>query len=179
MPKGTRKGSPDISALRKAQISRRYQELGGPNKRGAASQTAREFNIKGSGASSKVKAIDSQVRDGKASSTRNRGRKCLYSEAIGQKIDAIFAEDDRRTYEEVGAELGVHKATAHRYATKHRDYKCITGKRKVRLEEVGHAAHDQGEELALPTAARRLSDLASLAQHAGKRPGAREMAAPA
>ena len=134
MPSGTRKGSPNIDTPLKPQISRRFQELGGEKALGAASQTAREFQIKGEKGASKAKKIDSQVRDGKASrkdrpdSTRNCGLKRRFSETISREIEEIFAEDDLQTYREAGAKLELPEATLRRYATKYSDFRCLTRK---------------------------------------------------
>ena len=55
------KGSPSVSTLEKAAISRHYQQELYINKRGAATRTAAKFNIKDSSGASKVKACDTEI----------------------------------------------------------------------------------------------------------------------
>jgi len=50
-----------IDSPTKAKMSRRFQQLGGEKTPGAATQTAREFELRGSGAALRVKKYDKQI----------------------------------------------------------------------------------------------------------------------
>lgn len=126
-----RKGSPDVDTLQKGQISRDYQARGGGEVRGAASETAKKFKLKGSGAASRVKKYDDEIRLGIASrkqrrnSKENSGRRTSFDACVELDIDEAFEEKDTATYREVAAQLGMPKSTLHRYATKELDYRCL------------------------------------------------------
>ena len=115
----------------KAQISRDFQSLGGSSVRGAASATARKFNLKGSGAASKVKQIDSEVAGGIASrkdrpnSILHTGRKRGFNGCVAQAIDRVFDEDETQTYREAATKLDMPLSTLYGYATKEMDYRCL------------------------------------------------------
>jgi hypothetical protein len=58
--------SPIVDTPTKGKISRYFQSLGGANTRGAATETAKKFKLRGSGAASAVKKYDAQVASDKA-----------------------------------------------------------------------------------------------------------------
>ena len=74
MPRG--KDAQVIDAPLKAQKSRHYQKPGGEEARGAASATAKEFNLGGSGAAAAVKKYDKQIEAGTASRKNRRSSEC-------------------------------------------------------------------------------------------------------
>ena len=69
------KGIKGIGRSLKARISRHYQKLGGVGVRGAASATALEFELGGSGAAARVEKHDAEVAAGIASRTNRRARR--------------------------------------------------------------------------------------------------------
>ena len=111
MPRGAAVDTPT-----KAQISRRFQELGGVKTPGAATATANEFKLRGSGAASKVLKYDKEIVAGSAS-RKFKGRQSSFSADIEEAIDEVFADDDTQTYREAAKKVGVSAATLFRYAT--------------------------------------------------------------
>ena len=103
------KGTKGIDTPLKAQISRHYQKLGGDGVRGAASATAREFKLGGSGAAARVKKYDAEVAAGIASRTNRRssGRPLGFNEAVEAEIDAVFEANDTTTYHEAADQCGI------------------------------------------------------------------------
>ena len=122
-----RKGDSNIDTPLKGKISRYYQQLGGESARGAASATARKFELGGSGGASRVKKYDAQIRDGIASRTRrlSSGRPFGFNDTLELEIDEVFKDDDTITYAEAGAQLGIPKSTLYRYATDDMDFRCL------------------------------------------------------
>ena len=101
MPKG--KGSQVVDTPLKAQISRHYQKLGGEEARGAASATAKEFKLGGSGAAAAVKKYDKQIEAGTASRKNRRSseRPSDFNEDLEEAIDGEFEKDETATYREL------------------------------------------------------------------------------
>ena len=97
----------------KGQISRHYQSLGGDSVRGAASATARKFNLPKSAGPGYVKKYDREIRDGVASraNRRSTGRPKKLNADMEAKIIDAWADDDTRTYREVGEDLGIPRST--------------------------------------------------------------------
>jgi len=110
-----RKGDGDNNTPNKAQVSRYFQSLGGERTRGAASATARHFKRQGSGACTRVKAYDKEIREGLASRSNRRlsGRPTTFNEQMEQEIEGAFASDDTKTYREAADEIGVARSTLH------------------------------------------------------------------
>ena len=117
--RGRSKGSSCITTPEKAQISRHYQSLGGDSVRGAASATARKFNLNAFSGPSDVKKYDREIRDGVASraNRRSTGRPKQFNADIeAEIIDAPGAtDDDTRSYREVAKDLGLPLSTLHRW----------------------------------------------------------------
>ena len=111
------KRSACITTPEKGQISRHYQSLGGDNVRGAASATARKFNLNASKGHSLVKKYDREIRDGVASraNRRSTGRPKQFNADIEAEIIDAWADDDTRTYREVAKDLGLPLSTLHRW----------------------------------------------------------------
>ena len=59
---GRLSGSSDVNTPFKARVSREFQRRGGADTRGAAAQTARAFDMRDSGAASRVKRYDEEIR---------------------------------------------------------------------------------------------------------------------
>ena len=113
--RGRSKGSSCITTPEKGKISRHFQSLGGESVRGAASATARKFNLgnpKTSGPGL-VKKYDREIRDGVASRVNRRptGRPKQFNADIEAEIIDAWADDDTRTYREVAEDLGIPRST--------------------------------------------------------------------
>ena len=106
-----------ITTPEKGQISRHYQSLGGDSVRGAASATARKFNLTATRGPADVKKYDREIRDGVASraNRRSTGRPKQFNADIEAKIIDAWADDDTRTYREVAKDLGLPLSTLHRW----------------------------------------------------------------
>ena len=89
MPKNAR--VEDLDTPTKAQISRVYQVNGGDRVRGAATATARQFNLAPSNGASKVKYYNSQIRDGQARRLRTGGTS-TFSAAKAEQISLSFTD---------------------------------------------------------------------------------------
>jgi hypothetical protein len=122
MPK--REGDTSIDTPTKAKISRYYQSLGGDKTRGAASATARKFDLNPSSGPNLVKKYDKEIADGEAK-RKYRGKASGFNDGVARNIDAQFKADETSTYEEAAAELGMPKTTLYRYATEGMDYRCL------------------------------------------------------
>ena len=105
-----------ITTPEKGQISRHYQSLGGDSVRGAASATARKFNLTSTSGAAKVIKYDREIRDGVASraNRRSTGRPKEFNEEIEAEINDAWAEDDTKTYRDVAKDLGLPLSTLHR-----------------------------------------------------------------
>ena len=112
MPK--RKGNSSIDSPTKARISRDFQLRGGEDTRGAASASARAFNVNPSSGPNQVKKYDRQIRDGEAK-RRYKGSESSFTAGLANEIDAIFHAEDTTTYREAAAELEIPKSTVHRW----------------------------------------------------------------
>ena len=116
---GRSKGSICITTPEKGKISRHFQSLGGESVRGAASATARKFNLRNPSASGagQVKKFDREIRDGVASrvNRRSTGRPKQFNAEIEAKIIDAWADDDNRTYREVAKDLGLPLSSLHRW----------------------------------------------------------------
>jgi hypothetical protein len=111
--RGRSKGSSCIITPEKGKISRHYQSLGCDSVRGAASATARKFNLNASSGPSDVKKYDREIRDGVASraNRRSTGRPKQFNADIEAEIIDAWADDDTRTYREVAEDLGIPRYT--------------------------------------------------------------------
>ena len=114
---GRSKGSICVTTPEKGKISRHFQSLGGEIVRGAASATARKFNLTSTSGAAKVKKYDREIRDGVASreNRKSTGRPRKFNADTEAKIIDAWADDDTRTYREVAKDLGLPLSTLHRW----------------------------------------------------------------
>ena len=110
---GRSKGSVCVTTPEKGKISRHFQSLGGKSVRGAATATARKFNLSSRSGAAMVKKYDREIRDGVASrvNRRSNGRPKKFNADMEAKIIDAWADDDTRTYREVGEDLGIPRST--------------------------------------------------------------------
>jgi len=124
---GRSKGSICVTTPEKGKISRHFQSLGGESVRGAASATARHFNLHKTSGARMVKKYDNEIRDGCASraNRKSTGRPKQFNADIEAEIIDAWDDDDTRTYREVAKEIALPRSTLHRYATKDMDFRCL------------------------------------------------------
>jgi len=123
---GRSKGSICISTPEKGKISRHFQSLGGESVRGAASATARKFNLTSTSGAAKVIKYDREIRDGVASrvNRKSTGRPRKFNADIEAKIIDAWADDDTRTYREVAEDLGIPRSTLYTWVVQ-RGLRCV------------------------------------------------------
>jgi len=90
MVKTTLNRGVDVDTPTKAQISRVYQTNGGDRVHGAATLTARAFNMCASSGARDVRKYDCQIRDGLAR-RRNAGTCSTFGEALAEKMCFSFS----------------------------------------------------------------------------------------
>jgi hypothetical protein len=107
------KGSSCVTTPEKAKISRHFQSLGGESVWGAASATARKFDLNKMSGAYYVKKYDREIREGIASraNRRSTGRPKKINADMEAKIIDAWADDDTRTYREVAEDLGIPRST--------------------------------------------------------------------
>ena len=116
-----------ITTPEKGQISRHYQSLGGDSVRGAASTTARKFNLNATSGPSDVKKYDRKIRDGGAAraNRRSTGRPKQFNAEIEAEITDAWDGDDTLIYREVAKVVSFPRTTLHKYATKFLDFRML------------------------------------------------------
>jgi len=99
-------GSTGVTTPEKAKILLHFQSLGSESVRGAASATARKFDLNKMYGAYFAKEYDREIRDGVASRANrlHTGRPKKFNAEMEEEISHAWNEDDTRTDREVAKE---------------------------------------------------------------------------
>jgi hypothetical protein len=92
--------------------------------------------MRDSGAASRVKRYDEEIRTNDARRKRQRcGRSSSFSADVGEQIEAVFDEDEFTTFKQAADALGMPVSTLHNYATEELGYRCLAEKVRPKASE--------------------------------------------